>query len=51
MPFDNATLGRCPDCGATIPERCLLIEYETKADDETAYAECPACEEVVTPEA
>jgi uncharacterized C2H2 Zn-finger protein len=51
MPSDNSTLGRCPDCGASIPNRRLLIEYETEDGDASAYAECPDCDEVVTPEA
>jgi len=43
-------LGRCPDCGASIPRLCLLIEYETASDRMSAFAECPECGGVVHPQ-
>lgn len=43
------TLGACPHCEATIPAAKLLIEYETSSGRDR-FAECPACEVVVTPE-
>ena len=48
MQTPSSTLGTCPYCGAVIPERRLLIEYET-ADGTGCYAECE-CGEVVHPE-
>jgi hypothetical protein len=43
------TLGRCPDCTATIASYDVLIKYE--ADGQPAvWAECPACRQVVHPE-
>lgn len=50
MNTDESSLGRCPDCGESIPTAWLLVEYE-KDDGETGiYAECPGCQEVVAPE-
>ena len=43
-------LDRCPGCGEEIPSGWTLIEYE-KADGTVGiWAECPSCEEVVSPE-
>jgi NAD-dependent SIR2 family protein deacetylase len=44
----HATLGRCPRCESQIPDRRLLIEYETD-DGPAMFAECPACRDVVHP--
>jgi predicted RNA-binding Zn-ribbon protein involved in translation (DUF1610 family) len=42
-------LGDCPECGTTITDVAVLIEYET-ADGESAYwADCPDCGAVVDP--
>jgi hypothetical protein len=50
MTSDATNLGRCPECGESIPAAWLLVEYE-KDDGETGiWAECPACEDVVEPE-
>ncbi|WP_435096617.1 hypothetical protein [Halarchaeum sp. P4] len=45
----DGTLGRCPECGARIPESAVLIEYED-GDGTAAYADCPECGDVVKPE-
>lgn len=45
----NPSLGRCPRCDAEITPAYLVIEYETDGG-RSAYAECPGCEEIVTPE-
>ncbi|AGB15820.1 hypothetical protein Halru_1205 [Halovivax ruber XH-70] len=42
------SVGDCPRCGASIDETAVIIEYEV-SDRETAYAECPTCEDVVSP--
>jgi hypothetical protein len=50
MTSDATNLGRCPDCGESIPAAWLLVEYE-KDDGKTGiWAECPDCEDVVEPE-
>jgi hypothetical protein len=50
MTGDASILGRCPNCDEPISEAWLLVEYE-KDDDETGvWAECPACDDVVSPE-
>ena len=50
MTRNTSMLGRCPECGEEISTEWLLIEYE-KADGSTGiWAECPSCEEVVSPE-
>ena len=50
MSRNRSMLGRCPKCGEEIPSGWTLIEYE-KADGTVGiWAECPACEEVVSPE-
>jgi hypothetical protein len=50
MAADNSILGRCPNCGAEIPQSYVLIEYETNAGEKACFAECPECLEVVAPE-
>jgi len=50
MNSDASELGRCPECGERIPETWLLIQYETSDDKTRIWAECPACETVVSPE-
>lgn len=49
MPLDESVLGTCPNCGTAIPERRILIEYETP-DGTDVYTDCPGCRDVVTPE-
>jgi len=50
MNSDASELGRCPECGERIPEAWLLIKYETGGGETRLWAECPACETVVSPE-
>lgn len=50
MATDNSSVGRCPRCGAEIASAYLLIEYETESGERSAFAECPGCEAVVTPQ-
>lgn len=48
MHTTRQPLGACPRCDATVPESSLLIEYDA-TDGRGVYAECPDCEDVVTP--
>jgi hypothetical protein len=50
MTTDDLTLGRCPDCGESIPNAGLLVEYEKTDGTESVWGECPACEDIVAPE-
>jgi uncharacterized C2H2 Zn-finger protein len=50
MNSDASELGRCPECGKRIPEAWLLIKYETSDGETRFWAECPACETIVSPE-
>ena len=43
-------LGTCPNCGHGIRPRDELIAYERSDSTLGVFAECPACESVVTPE-
>ncbi len=49
MATSSSTLGRCPDCRSPVPDDRVLIEYE-RGDHPAAFAECPACGDVVRPE-
>ncbi|WP_192918677.1 DUF7837 family putative zinc-binding protein [Salinigranum salinum] len=50
MNTNTTSLGRCPECGRSVPVGWTLIEYE-RADGESAvFAECPSCEAVIRPE-
>ncbi|WP_262174474.1 hypothetical protein [Haloarcula laminariae] len=49
MTPDDA-LGQCPDCGTTITEAGVLIEYEDTEGQMGMWAECPDCNDVVEPE-
>lgn len=40
--------GDCPHCETRIPASRLLIEYDA-SDGPGVFAECPDCEDVVTP--
>ena len=50
MNTDESALGRCPDCGESIPEAWLLFEYEKDDGTDGVWAECLVCEDVVAPE-
>ncbi len=50
MPEDPEILGRCPNCGESISEVWLLVEYEIDGGDTGIWAECPDCDDVVAPE-
>lgn len=47
---DAPALGACPECAAAIPPARVLIEYERREGEATAFAECPGCQEVIRPE-
>ncbi|WP_265107790.1 phage terminase large subunit family protein [Halosolutus halophilus] len=49
MNGDQSTLGRCPECGSSIPSGWQLIEYEREDGADGVFAECPSCSEVVAP--
>ncbi|MBV0902268.1 DUF7837 family putative zinc-binding protein [Haloarcula salina] len=42
-------LGKCPACDATIPAANLVVAYEAAGDWPRMLAECPTCDEPVTP--
>ena len=50
MNTDESSLGRCPDCGESIPSAWLLVKYEKEDGTESVWVECPECEDVVAPE-
>lgn len=50
MTADSRSLGRCPECGRSVPSGWLLIEYERADGERGVFAECPSCEAVVRPE-
>lgn len=50
MRTDEASLGRCPECGKRLPTVWLLVEYEKEDGQTGIWAECPDCEDVVAPE-
>jgi hypothetical protein len=50
MSTDEASLGRCPECGKRLPTVWLLVEYEKEDGQTGIWAECPDCEDVVAPE-
>jgi len=47
---NDSPLGCCPDCGESIPTGWRLIDYEKDDGTEGVWAECPECEDVVSPE-
>ena len=50
MPANRpSTVGVCPLCEARIDRHDVLIEYERSEGTAGVYAECPACQDVVTP--
>ena len=50
MTTDAAPLGRCPECGRSVPSGWALIEYERANGEQGVFAECPSCESVIRPE-
>jgi hypothetical protein len=50
MSNDESVLGRCPHCGEFITDVWVLVEYETEDGSTGIWAECPSCEDVVSPE-
>jgi predicted RNA-binding Zn-ribbon protein involved in translation (DUF1610 family) len=48
MAYETQTVGLCPNCGESITQEYLLIEYESDGRP-ARFAECPACREVVHP--
>lgn len=50
MATQNAPLGSCSFCGATVSRQDTIIEYERDDGSTGIWAECPACREVVDPE-
>ncbi len=50
MTRDQPSLGRCPNCSEEIPRAWMLIEYETADGTTDNWAECLACDTVVSPE-
>ncbi|SEW10587.1 DUF7837 family putative zinc-binding protein [Halobacterium jilantaiense] len=45
---DDSPPGTCPECRAALRASDVLIEYDVDGQRE-AFAECPACSEVVSP--
>lgn len=45
---DDSPPGTCPECRAAVAASDVLIEYDVD-DQREAFAECPACGEVVSP--
>jgi uncharacterized C2H2 Zn-finger protein len=50
MTSRDASLGTCPRCGQSLHAERMLIEYERADGSHGVYAECPACDAVVTPD-
>mgnify|MGYP000043471842 CR=1 FL=1 len=49
MTDDTPKHGRCPECDEDISAAYILVEYE-KGDGMTGiWAECPTCDDVVSP--
>ena len=49
-PQHSSRIGTCPHCNSEITEFHVLIEYQTSNGDESVWAECPSCQEVIKPE-
>jgi len=47
---DNPTLGSCPKCNESLSTGYLLVEYEKDDGTTGIWAECPDCDEVVSPQ-
>ncbi len=50
MNRDVPILGRCPECGTDVSRARILVEYEKDNGTTGRWAECPGCEDVVSPE-
>ncbi|MFC6988955.1 hypothetical protein ACFQJD_09965 [Haloplanus sp. GCM10025708] len=50
MTHGNSTAGTCPECGRRLHAERVLVEYERTDGSRGVYAECPACDAVVTPD-
>jgi formate dehydrogenase maturation protein FdhE len=48
MSTERTPLGVCPSCGTELVAGMILIEYE-KNGSKAVFAECPSCDEPVTP--
>lgn len=48
MSVDNTVLGRCPRCDDPIPERELVIDFQSAGGVRVTVATCPTCVELVT---
>jgi len=49
MTDDTPTHGRCPGCGEGISAAYILVEYEKNDGTTGIWAECPTCDDVVSP--
>ena len=43
-------LGNCPKCGEELSSAYVLVEYEKDDGTTGIWAECPICDEVVSPQ-
>ena len=45
--MDRSAPSNCPNCRRELPPAYTLIEYEKHDGTVGAFAECPACDDVV----
>jgi len=50
MGNDTPELGQCPECDQDISAAHVLVEYEKDDGTTGIWAECPICDDVVSPE-
>ena len=50
MTSDTPNHGRCPECDEGISASWILVEYEKDDGTTGVWAECPVCDDVVSPE-
>ncbi|WP_455429257.1 DUF7837 family putative zinc-binding protein [Haloplanus rubicundus] len=50
MTNDTRKHGRCPKCDEDISVAHVLVEYEKDDGTTGLWAECPTCDDVVSPE-
>jgi hypothetical protein len=50
MTDDIPKRGRCPECDEDISVAHVLVEYEKNNGTTGIWAECPICDDVVSPE-
>lgn len=50
MPDEAEALGLCPECGEQVTPPWVLLRYEKDDGTEGVWAECPNCQEVISPE-